>query len=89
MQVFKRSFWERPWWCSSQPFACQCGGVGPIPGQGAETPHASLPKNQNIKEKQYCNRLNKDGIHHIQKKKKNDSAGSPVILQSREVCPGE
>ena len=26
------------------------GGVGSIPGQGAKVPHASRPKNQNIKQ---------------------------------------
>ena len=36
------------------------GGVGSIPGRGAQTPHASRPKNQNIKQKQYCNKFNKD-----------------------------
>ena len=36
------------------------GGVGLIHGQGAKTPHATWPKNQNIKQEQYCNKLNKD-----------------------------
>ena len=36
------------------------GGEDSIPGQGAKTPHASQPKNQNIKQKQYCNKFNKD-----------------------------
>ena len=36
------------------------GGVGSIPGQGAEIPHASGPKNQNVKWKQDCHPLNKD-----------------------------
>ena len=36
------------------------GGAGLIPGQGAKIPHASRPKNQNIKQKQYCNKFNKD-----------------------------
>ena len=36
------------------------GGVGSIPGRGAEIPHAWQPKNQNIKQKQYCNKFNKD-----------------------------
>ena len=31
-----------------------------IPGQGAKIPHASPPRNQNIKQKQYCNKCNKD-----------------------------
>ena len=34
--------------------------MGSIPGQGAKIPHASWPKNQNIKQKQYCNKFNKD-----------------------------
>ena len=36
------------------------GGVGSIPGQGAKIPHSSGPKNQNIIQKQYCNKFNKD-----------------------------
>ena len=35
-------------------------GVGSIPGQGARIPHALGPKNQNIKQKQYCKKFNKD-----------------------------
>ena len=38
----------------------EAGGASSIPGRGAKTPHASRPKNQNIKEKQYCNKFNKD-----------------------------
>ena len=34
--------------------------VGLILGQGASIPHASGPKNQNIKQKQYCNKFNED-----------------------------
>ena len=34
------------------------GGVGSIPGWGAGIPQASQPKN--IKQKQYCNKFNKD-----------------------------
>ena len=36
------------------------GGEGSIPGWGAKIPHASWPKNQNIKQKQYCKKFNKD-----------------------------
>ena len=36
------------------------GGVGLIPGLGTKIPHALRPKNQNIKQKQYCNKFNKD-----------------------------
>ena len=31
-----------------------------IPGWGAETPYASWQKHQKIKQKQYCNKFNKD-----------------------------
>ena len=34
-------------------------GVGSIPGQGIKIPHASWSENQNIKQKQYCNKFNK------------------------------
>ena len=36
------------------------GDMGLIPGWGAKIPHALQPKNQNIKQKQYCNKFNKD-----------------------------
>ena len=36
------------------------GGTGSIPVQGTKIPHASQPKNQNIKKKQYCNKFSKD-----------------------------
>ena len=48
------------------------GGVGSIPGVGAKIPPASWPKNQNIKQKQYCNKFNKDlKMVHIKKINKN------------------
>ena len=36
------------------------GGVGSIPGRGAKIPHAPRPKNQNIKQEQYCDKFKKD-----------------------------
>ena len=36
------------------------GGAGSIPGWGDKIPCASQPKTQNIKQKQYCKKLNKD-----------------------------
>ena len=36
------------------------GVVGSIPGWGAKVPHALGSKKQNIKQKQYCNKFNKD-----------------------------
>ena len=46
------------------------GGVSLIPGWGVKIPHAPWPKNQNIKQKQYCNKFNKDfkKMVHIKKK---------------------
>ena len=49
------------------------GGVGLIPGRGAKIPYASRPKNQNMKQKQYCDKFNKDfknGPHQKNLKKK-------------------
>ena len=34
------------------------GGKGSITGQGAKIPHTWQQKNQNIKQKQYCNKFN-------------------------------
>ena len=36
------------------------GGVGSTPGQGAEIPHASWPRNQNVKQRRYHHKFNKD-----------------------------
>ena len=36
------------------------GGAGLIPGWGGKISHASQPKNQNLEQKQYCNKFNKD-----------------------------
>ena len=39
------------------------GGVGLIPGLGAKILRALRPKDQNIKQKQYCNKFNKEFTH--------------------------
>ena len=36
------------------------GDMGLTPGWGAKIPHASWPKYQNINQKQYCHKFNKD-----------------------------
>ena len=36
------------------------GGAGSIPGRGAGILCASWPENQNVKQKQYCNKFNKE-----------------------------
>ena len=46
------------------------GGRGSIPGPGTKIPHASGPKNQNRKQKQYCNKFNEDFKNGPQPKKK-------------------
>ena len=35
-------------------------GEGSVPGQGPKIPQASWPKKQNMKQKQDCNKFNKD-----------------------------
>ena len=69
MEVFQ----GLPWCTSGWDFPSNAGGEGSIPGQGAGIPHASLPKNQNIKQKQCCNKVKKDfknGPHQKNLKKK-------------------
>ena len=43
-----------------KPLPFNAGVAGSIPGWEAKIPHALRPKNQNIKEKQYCSKFNKD-----------------------------
>ena len=50
------------------------------PSQRAKIPHAPGPKNKNIKQKQYCNKFNKDfknGPHQKKKKKFKKGKGDP------------
>ena len=49
------------------------GGVGSIPGRGTKIPHASGPKKQNMKQKQYCNKFSKDFKNGPHQKKKEKS----------------
>ena len=60
------------------------GCVGLIPNRGAKIPPALWPKNQNIKQKQYCNKFRKDfknGPHQKKKKKKSGEklAGTQAV----------
>ena len=48
-----------PWWSSVKPSPSNAGGLGSVPGQGGKISHAWCPKNQNMKQKQYCNTFNK------------------------------
>ena len=61
----------------------KAGDMGSIPGEGAKIPHASWPKNWNIKQKQYCRKFNKDfkKMVHIKKTLKNKTwALSPLLF---------
>ena len=40
-------------------FPFNAGGASSIPGRGAKIPHASQPKTQDIKQKQYCSKFYK------------------------------
>ena len=44
-------------------------GMHSTPGLRAKISHISQPENQNIKQKQYCNKFNKDFINGPHKKK--------------------
>ena len=50
--------------------------AGSSPGQGAKISHASQPKSQNIKQKQYCDKFNRGFINgpHQKKNLKNNSS---------------
>ena len=51
------------------------GEGGSITGQGAKIPHASRMKNQNINQKQYCNKFNKDLKNKTENPYKGNSSG--------------
>ena len=40
------------------PSRTRCAGL--IPGRGDKIPHGLQPKNENMKQKQYCNKFNND-----------------------------
>ena len=61
--------------------SANAGGVGLILGQGAKMPHASVPKNQNIKQKQCCNKFHirlKSSPYHKKKKMTRKGRSSDV-----------
>ena len=66
----KSQFWD----LSSGPVVnspSNAGSLSSIPDWGAKTPHASGPKDQTVKQKQYCNKFNKDFKNCPCQKKKN------------------
>ena len=76
------------------------GGWSSVRGWGIKTPHASGPKPQTIKQKQYCNKVNKDFkncLHQrILKNKKNICGGTSneewpleeMMLRAKSFLPG-
>ena len=58
------------------------GDVSLISGWEAKIPHASQPKNSNIKRKQRCNKFNTFKMVHIRKilKKKNKKPSENVVV---------
>ena len=57
--------WDFPGGPAVKTSPSNIGVVAWIPGQGAKIPHASQPKNQSIKQKQHCNKFNKDFKNQI------------------------
>ena len=49
-----------PWWVTGSHCLLMQRDEGSIPGWGARIPQASRPRKQSIKQKQYCNKFNKD-----------------------------
>ena len=52
-----------------KPLPRGAGAAGSVSGWGAKISHASQPKNQNVKEKQDCNKFNKVFKNGSHKKK--------------------
>ena len=64
--IIKENPWDFPGGAVVGTLPSNAGSVGSIPGERAKIPHASRPKNHNIKENQCCNKFNKD----LKKKRK-------------------
>ena len=60
------------------------GGAGSIPGR--LIPHDSWPKSQNIEQKQYCNKFNKDFKNAPHQKKKNLKKKSTEMVMYTWLC---
>ena len=60
------------------------GGAASIPDQGAKISYALWPKNQNIKQNQYCNKFNKDFKNDPHQGKKKDSRVDGKNYRSRK-----
>ena len=64
-------------------------GAGSIPGQGTKIAHASGPKKQNIQQKQYCNKFNKDFNNETKlKRQKEIDSGCVLEVMATELANG-
>ena len=61
--------WDFPGGLAVRSLPSNAGAVGSIPLQGTKILHASRSENQNIKQKEYCNKFNKDFENGSHKKK--------------------
>ena len=60
-----------------------------IPGWGGKVPYALWPKNQNIKQKQYCNKFNKDFNNETKlKRQKEIDSGRVLEVVATELANG-
>ena len=67
------------------------GGAGSIPSWEAEIPHAWWSKYQNMKQKQYCNKFNKDfknGPHLKKKYYQKRNLDQSAVATGSDVTPG-
>ena len=74
--------WDFPGGPVVRTLPSNAGSVGSTPGQGTKIPHASGLRNQNTKQKCYCNTFKKDfknGPHQKILKKK-ERKGNPCAL---------
>ena len=58
--LFKNEYRDLPGGPVVKTSPSSAGGVGLVPGQRAKIPHASQPKQQNMKQKKYCDKFSKN-----------------------------
>ena len=60
LKQLKLQMWDFPGGLVVENPPSNAGDAGLIPSRGTKIPLASWPKNQNVKQKQYCSEFNKD-----------------------------
>ena len=69
-----------PWVPVVKTLPSNAGGAGSVPVPAAKIPHGLWSTKQNIKQKQYCNKLNKDKKWSTSKKKKKEKRTIRFII---------